>query len=82
MQQFENEHIQPNPVYDMACFCEAVCLMIHICHKEGIKNEADSLRDCIKHLKHGFIDETFKARLNINESAPTVVQQPQQAMPE
>jgi hypothetical protein len=51
----------PDPVLDMGILCEALCTLIRICHKTGVKDEAQALRDCIKHLQDGFIDETYKA---------------------
>jgi predicted HAD superfamily Cof-like phosphohydrolase len=63
MQRFENEKIEPNPVSDMSVLCEAVCTMIHLCHQEGIKDESQSLRDCIKHLQDGFVAPGYKAHL-------------------
>lgn len=64
MKNFNNETIKPDPILDMACLCEAVCTMIHLCHNEGIKDESLSLRDCINHLKKGFVDETFRTQFN------------------
>jgi len=69
VQQSENEQIRPDSIYDTACLCEAVCLMIRICQQLGVKNEADSLRDCIKHLELGFIDETYKVRTTFPKQA-------------
>jgi hypothetical protein len=53
----------PNPLLDMGILCEALCTLIRICHKAKIKNEADALRDCINHLRQGFVDETYKVDL-------------------
>lgn len=61
-QEHENQKIIPNPVLDMSIFCEAVCTLIHLCEQEGIKSSADSLRDCIKHLKDGFSEAGYKGR--------------------
>jgi hypothetical protein len=51
---------EPNPLLDMGILCEALCVLIRICHKAEVKSESDALRDCIKHLKDGFMDETLK----------------------
>lgn len=58
-----NEKIEPNPVLDMGILCEAVCTLIRICHKAGIKDESSALRDCLKHITQGFIDESYKVEL-------------------
>lgn len=55
--------LEPDPVLDMGILCEALCVLIRICHKAGVKSESDALRDCIKHLKDGFMDETLKTEL-------------------
>jgi len=47
-------------VMDMALLCEAVCTLIHLANKEGVKVDYLSLEHCIKHLKDGFVDETYK----------------------
>jgi hypothetical protein len=52
--------LEPNPILDMGILCEALCVLIRICGKAGVKSEAQALRDCIKHLKDGFIDESLK----------------------
>jgi len=52
--------VEPDPILDMGILCEALCVLIRICHKAGVKSESDALRDCIKHLKDGFMDETLK----------------------
>lgn len=44
---------------DMATCCEAICTLIHVADQGGIKKSADSLRDCIKHLEHGFGDASY-----------------------
>lgn len=44
---------------DMATLCEAICTLIHVADQGGIKKSADSLRDCIKHLEHGFGDASY-----------------------
>lgn len=61
MGSFENE--KPDPIGDMSVICEALVTMIRLCHNEGIKDESESIRDCIKHLKMGFVDETYKTEL-------------------
>jgi len=55
------DKIEADPLIDMGVIAEALCLMIKICHNNGIKDESESIRDCISHLKQGFIDETYKA---------------------
>jgi hypothetical protein len=59
---------EPNPVLDMGILCEALCTLIRICHKAGVKDEVEALRDCIKHLQTGFIDETYKVNFFFNPS--------------
>jgi hypothetical protein len=58
-----NGKVDPDPILDTGILCEAICTLIRICHKSGIKDESDSVRDCIDHLKKGFIDETFKVEV-------------------
>jgi len=55
-----NPRQKPNPVLDMATLCEGIVLLIRAANKDGIKKEADSLRDCLNHLKKGFVDESYK----------------------
>lgn len=64
VKKYANEEIKIDPALDMAILCEAICMLIHVCHQNDIKKDADSLRDCIKHLKEGFIDETYRGILN------------------
>jgi hypothetical protein len=58
--EYPNHEIKVEPIFDMGLLCEAVCTMIHLCNKQGIKKDSESLKDCIDHLKKGFIDETYK----------------------
>lgn len=58
-----DKKVEPNPVLDMGILCEAVCTLIRICHKAGIKDESNALRDCLNHLSKGFIDESYKVDL-------------------
>lgn len=48
---------------DMATLCEAVCTMIHVAEQHGIKSSADSVRDCIRHIEHGFGDAGYVGKL-------------------
>jgi len=66
----ENERIvidvpnnqKPDMVKDMALLCEAVCTLIHLANKEGVKSDYLSLEHCVKHLQDGFVDETYKTK--------------------
>ena len=49
-----------DPVKEMAWLCEGIVLLIKSAHKDGVKNESDSMRDCIRHLNKGFVDETYR----------------------
>lgn len=60
IKEHPNQEMKPDPILDMAVLCEAVVTMIHLCHQENIKKDADSLRDCIKHLKDGFVEAGYK----------------------
>jgi hypothetical protein len=55
-------------VKDMACLTEALVTLIHAAHQSGYKDSAESLRDCIKHLEHGFIDNEYET--NIKDFTP------------
>jgi len=55
-----NREMEPDPVQDMALTCEALCTMIHTANKLGLKEDFKSIKDCIDHLKKGFIDETYR----------------------
>ena len=68
MQTYENEKIQPDPVADMAVLCEALVTMIRLCHNEGIRDESESMRKCMDHIKKGFVDESYKTKYNKSES--------------
>lgn len=46
-------------IVDMATLCEAVCTLIHVADQNGIKPSADSVRDCLKHIEHGFGDASY-----------------------
>lgn len=70
MKRFENEEIQAKPLLDMGCLCEAICLMIRICHNSNLKDQSDSIRDCIDHLKKGFIDENYVSKITLSEENP------------
>lgn len=47
---------------DMAALCEAICTLIHLAEDQGIKPSANSLRDCIAHLKAGFGDASYETK--------------------
>jgi hypothetical protein len=70
MKRFENEEIQAKPLLDMGCLCEALCLMIRICHNSHLKDQSDSIRDCIDHLKKGFIEENYMSKMSLSEHNP------------
>ncbi len=61
--EHENQKMEAKPLLDMGILCEAVCTLIHICNKKDIKKDSDSLKDCIEHLKKGFMDETYKVKV-------------------
>lgn len=69
IQIYENEEIKPDPILDMAVLCEGICTLIHLCHREKIKKDSDSLRDCIKHLKDGFSEAGYKAFMSEDAKA-------------
>jgi hypothetical protein len=48
---------------DMACLTEALVTLIHAAHQSGYKDSAESLRDCIKHLENGFIDNEYETKI-------------------
>lgn len=52
--------MKSDPVREMAILCEGLVLIIKHAHKDGVKDESDSMRDCIKHLKAGFVDGGYK----------------------
>lgn len=56
----EQVDFESQVILDMACICEALCTMIHIAEKHGVKKSPDSLRDCIKHLQDGFSDANYE----------------------
>jgi hypothetical protein len=56
----EDKNQEPNPLLDMDILCEALGTLIRLCHKVGIKDESDAMRDCIKYLQDRFIDENYK----------------------
>ena len=58
-----NEEFKPNPILDMGILCEAVSILIRICHDEKIKDQSKSLKDCINHLQKAFINENLKAHV-------------------
>ena len=49
-------------IMDMACLCEALCTLIHVADKEGIRSGSDSLRNCIRHLEDGFVDPSYEVK--------------------
>lgn len=55
------EELAEMVILDMATLCEALVTTIRAAHTMGIKDEADSMRDCIKHLQEGFVDPDFSA---------------------
>lgn len=59
-----------DPVLDMATLCEAVCTIIHAAHDAGIKKDFESVRDCIEHIKKGFIDESYIAYIEKPNKKP------------
>ncbi len=44
----------------MTVLCEALVLLIHCAHKDGIKKDYESIESCISHIKMGFADESFR----------------------
>jgi len=63
------ENPQPDPILDMAILCEAICTLIRVVHSSRLKDESEALRNCIEHLKKGFVDETYKTQVlkNVND---------------
>lgn len=57
------EEARESILKDMACLCEAVSTLIHAAHQSGMKDSADSLRDCINHLERGFVDGSYEAKV-------------------
>ncbi len=55
-------------VLDMATLCEGICTLIHLAEQNGLKNSADSVRDCIKHIQDGFSDCNYETGVTINKS--------------
>ena len=55
-----SENVEKNPVLDMIVLCEALVLLIHGAHKDGIKKDYESVKSCISHIKMGFADESFR----------------------
>jgi hypothetical protein len=55
----QEEHTQM-VIDDMMTLCEALCTLIHLAEDQRVKPSADSLRDCIKHLKSGCGDASFE----------------------
>jgi len=51
-------------INDMATLCEGICTLIHLAEQNGIKQGADSLRDCIKHLESGFADASYESYIS------------------
>ena len=50
------EELEAMILLDMGTICEALVAIIRSAHTSGIKNEADSMRDCIQHLNEAFVD--------------------------
>ena len=46
-------------IHQMAVLCEGLCCLIHAAEDLGIKKSSDSLKDCINHLKEGFMDSSY-----------------------
>lgn len=54
------EEFSRTVLMDMATLCEAVCTLMHLADREGIKPSAESLRACIEHLTRGFADADYR----------------------
>lgn len=54
------EEIKQVCAMDLAVFCEAICTMIHIVERCGVRSSAESLRICIEHLTQGTMTADYK----------------------
>jgi hypothetical protein len=64
------QNMQPNTpeemadmvLLDMGTLCEALVVTIRTGHVMEIKDESDSIRDCIHHIQQAFVDSELKVR--------------------
>ena len=61
------EEFKNTMLMDMATCAEALVVMIRAAHKMGVKNEADSMRDIMKHLNEAFVDTSMEAEVRIDK---------------
>lgn len=65
---YEIEDYKTAILLDISTLCEGICTLMHLAESLGIQKSPVTLRECIKHLEHGFADPDYVSAVML---APT-----------